>query len=143
MPYMGKHLQGKAFMVFHSTANVFMRIMVLSISNISLQKCYSKSFTTNSQVFSTQNVKVFPHECFSIYGIWTTNSIVLAHKFINQSKPQPIMQGKIHLLIQNLAILFAHIIIALSFHHHRHNHHLHQHGHHLYKQLAMHLYYNI
>ena len=40
---MGKRPQGKLLcVVFHSIANVFLQIMTLSISNISLQKCYSK-----------------------------------------------------------------------------------------------------
>ena len=44
----GKTSVGENFRGFHSTTNVFLRIMALSISNISLQKCYSKSFTANS-----------------------------------------------------------------------------------------------
>ena len=52
MLYTGKNLQGKLlqFVVFHSILNLFPRIMALSISNISLQKCYSESFTVNSSV---------------------------------------------------------------------------------------------
>ena len=36
------------FAIFHSTMNLFLQIMTLSISNISLQKCYSESFTVSS-----------------------------------------------------------------------------------------------
>ena len=39
---------GKLFVVFHSTTNLFLRIMALLISNICLQNCYSESFTVNS-----------------------------------------------------------------------------------------------
>ena len=42
-----KHLRGKTFMdfmVFHSTAKLFPRIMALSIGNICLQACYCESF---------------------------------------------------------------------------------------------------
>ena len=38
----------KTFVVFHSTKNIFLRVMALSISSISLQKCYYKSFTANN-----------------------------------------------------------------------------------------------
>ena len=48
LPYMWKCPREKTFTVFHSTANLFPWIMALLISNISLQNCYSKSFTANS-----------------------------------------------------------------------------------------------
>ena len=50
-PCMGKCPQGKIFMVFavfSSTVNLFLQIMALKISNKSLQKRYSESFTANS-----------------------------------------------------------------------------------------------
>ena len=53
--YMGKLLRQKTFVVcvvFHSTANLFLQMMALSISNINLQKCYNESFTTNSYFHS-------------------------------------------------------------------------------------------
>ena len=68
MPYMGQHLQGKPFAVFvafHSTTNIFLRIMALSISNISLQKCYSKTFDAKS--YFLLKMQVFPYGCFLIY----------------------------------------------------------------------------
>ena len=45
-----KHSRGKTFMVFvvlHSIMNLFLWIMALLISNISLQACYHESFSTN------------------------------------------------------------------------------------------------
>ena len=54
--------RGKAFVVFtvfHLIMNLFLWIMVLLIGIISLQKCYSKSFT----------MKVFSLEIFAVYGM--------------------------------------------------------------------------
>ena len=53
-------------MVFHLTANLFLQIMVLLISNISLQNRYSKCFTVNSYLYSKP--KNFPLWMFS--RIW-------------------------------------------------------------------------
>ena len=47
----GKMSVGETFMVFavfYSTVNLFLQIMALSISNNSLQSCYSESFTANN-----------------------------------------------------------------------------------------------
>ena len=54
---------GTVFTAFHSTANLFPQIMVLSISNISLQNCYNESCTTNSY-FPLKMQKVFSCRCF-------------------------------------------------------------------------------
>ena len=54
---------GKLFVVFHSTTNLFLQIMALSISNISLQNCYSKSFTVNSY-FQLKPWKFSPIDVF-------------------------------------------------------------------------------
>ena len=43
-----ENIQEENFHSFHSTTNLLPQIMALSISNISLQNCYSKSFTANS-----------------------------------------------------------------------------------------------
>ena len=73
IPYMAKHPQGKTFTVFHSTTNLFFQIMALLIGKISLLKCYSRSFTTNShfplkmQKFSP--VDVFPYMVYR-FGIF-------------------------------------------------------------------------
>ena len=72
MPYGGLyHIQqnvsrGENFAVFtilHSTMNLFLQIMALSISNISLQNCYSKSFTVNSY-FPLKTRKFYPTDFF-------------------------------------------------------------------------------
>ena len=47
---MAKRSREKTFTVsavFHSIANVFPRIMALSIGNVSLQACYRESFPSN------------------------------------------------------------------------------------------------
>ena len=48
--YMAKTSRGKtfvAFEVFHSITNLFLQILALSISNTSLQACYSESTLMN------------------------------------------------------------------------------------------------
>ena len=62
---MGKHPWGNFcdFSSFHSNVNLFLQIMALSISNISLQKCYSKSFIENSY-FPLKTRKFFPMDAF-------------------------------------------------------------------------------
>ena len=62
----GKTSTGKAIMVFHLTTNFSPQIMALSINNISLQNCYSKTFTVNS-IFHSQH-KNFPLQTVSC--IW-------------------------------------------------------------------------
>ena len=44
IPYTVKPLTGKNFMIFHSTVKLFLQIIILLISNISLQACYCESF---------------------------------------------------------------------------------------------------
>ena len=51
------------FMIFYSTTNLFPRIMAWSISNISLQNCYSESFTANSY-FPLKTRKFSPADVF-------------------------------------------------------------------------------
>ena len=64
-PYTAKYPQGITFGGFHSITNLFLRIMALSIGNISLQGCYSKCFTTNSH-FPLKTHKVSPTYIFWI-----------------------------------------------------------------------------
>ena len=44
----GKTCAGENFVVFHSIANLFLRIMAFSIGNTCLQKFYSERYTVNS-----------------------------------------------------------------------------------------------
>ena len=71
------------FMVFHSTVNVFLWIMALSISNISLQKCYSESFTANSYFpLKTQNfspVDIFLYTVLSKYSNYDLIKCIHTH----------------------------------------------------------------
>ena len=56
------------FGVFYSTTNIFLRLIALSISNISLQKCYRESFTANSY-FPLKTQKFYPVDVFpQLYG---------------------------------------------------------------------------
>ena len=59
------------FMVFHSTTNFFLQIMALSISNISLQQCYSKSLPWIA-IFHSKR-KSSPPQMFSC--IWYVTSL--------------------------------------------------------------------
>ena len=56
------------FVVFHSTANVFLWIMALSVSNISLAKCYSESFIVKSH-FPLKTWK-FSHTDVFLYTVY-------------------------------------------------------------------------
>ena len=50
LPYAIKRSRGKRLwfcMILHSIMSLFLRIMTLSISNISLQACYCESFPVN------------------------------------------------------------------------------------------------
>ena len=59
------------FMVFYSTTNLLSQIMAWSISNISLQNCYSETFTANSY-FPLKTRKVSPMDVFrfTVYCIF-------------------------------------------------------------------------
>ena len=62
---------------FYSTANVFLQIMVLLISNISLQECYSESFIANSY-FPLKTQKFSPTDVFPYTVYRTIISILLS-----------------------------------------------------------------
>ena len=70
---MAKRPQGITFTVFHSTANLFLKMMALLIGNISLLKCYSGNFTINSHfLFKMQKfspMDVFPYTVYR-FGIF-------------------------------------------------------------------------
>ena len=66
VPYMGKCPWGKLsqFSQFFTQPRIFsLQIMALLISNISLQNCYSESFTANSY-FPLKTQKFFPTDVF-------------------------------------------------------------------------------
>ena len=54
---------------FYSILKLSLWIMVLSICNIRLEKCYNKNCTANIHLFPTQNVKVFPRISFAVCSI--------------------------------------------------------------------------
>ena len=57
-----KHTRWKTSVVFHSTANVFLQIMALSIRDISLEDATAKVLLQIAILHSK-------HECFLVYGI--------------------------------------------------------------------------
>ena len=63
----GKTSAEESFAVIHSNANVFLPIMALSISNISLYRSAKAKGLLRITIFSTQNAKVFPRGCFPVY----------------------------------------------------------------------------
>ena len=70
---------------FHSITNLFPQLLALSISNISLQNCYSESFTANSyfllkmQTFSPADVFPFTVTVLNnILLLLTQNHLLIA-----------------------------------------------------------------
>ena len=62
----GKNIhRGKYFVIFHSIVNLLLWIMALSVGNVSLHKCYSKSFIVNSyfpfKMWKFSIVDVYPY----------------------------------------------------------------------------------
>ena len=78
-------IYGKTFTVFHSIANLFLQNMALSIGNISLQKCYSESFTMKSH-FPIKTQKFPPTDVLLYAHIWLKVNIYRQLIFIHSIK---------------------------------------------------------
>ena len=72
---MAKRSRGKffaVFAVFHSIANVFPRIMDLSIANVSLQACYHESSPANGNF--VPYLQKFSHLKVLLYMVYVIGS---------------------------------------------------------------------
>ena len=65
-----------AFVEFHLITNIFPQLLALSIGNISLQNCYSESFTTNSY-FLLKMQKFSPTDVFPFTATVLNNILLL------------------------------------------------------------------
>ena len=100
--YMGKRQREKTFVVFtvfHSTANLFPQTIALSISNISLQQCYSKGVTVNS--LPTQNTKVSPTDVF----------------------PYMVCQQQLYIVPNEICVFGLHVLVHIHNLYYRYYHH--------------------
>ena len=63
-----ENICGGKLLRFCLSVNLFQQIMALSISNISLQKCYITNVLPRAAIFHSKHEN-FPCECFPIYGM--------------------------------------------------------------------------